>query len=217
MTEFTPHTYEAGDTFTGPQETEVEREIEEDEEILKGNVDGAYGPAQYDLDAWTYDPALSFQGIGASGYIWCTSFIATKPTINQITLGLYLVGTGTATTELVGLYDKHGNRLAVSADQGQSWVTGAPRRLDIAIPRVSVVVGDPYFVAVLSQTDGTAPGMVSSIGGFSYGGAYLMKPGVDGLPMRNGIPAGVGHTSLPDPIDVAAMQGNQQIFAGVKG
>lgn len=68
--------------------------------------------------------------------------------ITSISLDVAVVGT-LMTVSLIGLYDKAGNRLAVSADQGASWQTLGIRTAALGAP-FTIPTTDMYYIGIFA-------------------------------------------------------------------
>lgn len=65
-------------------------------------------------------------------------------------IGFFVATAGTVMTlSKVGLYDKLGNRLALSADQGASWATAGYKRIAMIAP-FTILATDIYYLAAVS-------------------------------------------------------------------
>lgn len=78
----------------------------------------------------------------------------------------------TSTLAKCGLYDKAGNRLAISADQGTAWDTAGIKTVPMSTP-YTILADDVYFAAVIAQAatlptlarnanNGNIPGTIGS-------------------------------------------------------
>lgn len=93
-----------------------------------------------------------------------------------ITKILIVVSTaGSAVTlSKVGLYDKLGNRLAISADQGTAWQSTGLKEVSLTSP-YTVLTQDAYYIAVVSKASTTLPtlprnGVVGQLAAAATGG-----------------------------------------------
>ncbi len=65
------------------------------------------------------------------------------------------VASGTSTISLVGLYNKAGTRIAVSADQGASWQTAGLKSINVITP-VTIPTTDVYYIGIFAAVSAGA-------------------------------------------------------------
>lgn len=115
-------------------------------------VPSGFGPAAYDLLAWSMDPALfgySGNPLPGAGEVYCEAIPVGKPIeVTNIVIGRGAAGVGLSDSYLA-LFDSTGSLLGVTADLSTGWMAAPATPPDEYYP----LVGGPISVAPSSPND----------------------------------------------------------------
>jgi hypothetical protein len=137
--------------------------------------------------------------IGGTVYLTAIPLFAGN-VVTKIILGISNAGVA-MTLSKVGLYDKAGARLAVSADQGASWETALRKEISLSAP-YTVTVSDAFYVALVAA-GGTLPRILGGAAVSTAAALDLIGGSIGGTGVR---PYAVmtGQTDLPATVTLAA-------------
>lgn len=158
-----------------------------------------FTPHDHNLLAWAYDIASISASVGlSSGVIFLTRLrLPYAIPATNIVLDLATAGSGlTAGSNVAGLYDTAGNRLAQTADQSTAWASSGTKTMALT-SSVGLAAGHVY-VALLSV--GTTPISVRRC----VTNSALASLGLSGAQLRWGTLL-TGQTSLPATLTLSSM------------
>lgn len=128
--------------------------------------------------------------------------VVTSQTLN------FSVGASGITLAKIGLYDKLGNRLGLSVDQGSAWAVDGIYQIPMITP-VTISVPDVYYTALISKATTTLPSVINATGS----AASKLLPGT--LPICASM---LAQTDLPTTVTFAVNPttfGNKIIWTGL--
>ena len=164
------------------------------------------------LQAWSYDPVLSYQTgqSSASGTVFLTRIAIPRTfVVSTMTIVIATGGAGTGANCYVGLYDATGaTRLAVSADQTASWNTPGVKTISLVTP--VTVSGGPSAAVLGAVLVGTQYATTPC--------AFAVTPASQATIANAGFTfrCGIGPTAQASlPASVTPAQGQRAYFIGL--
>lgn len=173
---------------------------------VKNRVNGVsvpgnqYGPDDFGLIAWNYDPVLYQAGtLLTNGTIYLARVkVRYATTITNLIVGVTAAAvTPVGGQSFLGLYDSAGNRVAQTADAGTALTTTGLVSVALTAP-YAAAAGD-YWVAVVANA-ATAPTLARVATGVNFGILTLGTAAAS----RRFATNGTGATSLPSTITPSA-------------
>ena len=169
---------------------------------LQDQIDATgWQPADHNLDAWTFDPALA-QGSGTptTGVLQLGKIkLGAAASVASIIATVTATGTGlTSGQNLAGLYDSSGTRIATTADQTTAWGTTGAKTMALTGGPYTLTAG-VYYGALLANASTTAPTFLT---GHSTSSSTL-NIGLTTATSRY-LTSGSGLTSLPSSVTLAS-------------
>jgi hypothetical protein len=167
---------------------------------LQAQISGmGFQPADHNLDAWTFDPALA-QGSSTptAGVLQLGKIkLGAAASVASIIATVTATGTGlTSGQNFAGLYNSSGTLLATTADQTSAWGTTGAKTMTLTGGPYTLAAGT-YYGALLANASTTPPTFLT---GHSSSSSTLNI----GLTIGRYVTSGSGLTALPSSVTLAS-------------
>lgn len=172
-----------------------------------------YVPADYGMQAWTYDPARcsSTSTSLAAGVVSLMRFkLMSGVTLSKFFLHVGIAGTTIANC-FAGLYDSTGARVAVTADQSSSWTSTGVKTINFSV-NYTAAPGF-YWIGLLVGSANIAPAFAR---GTPTANAGLVNINLAASSFRWAT-TGTGLTALPASFTPSALTASDASYWGAVG